>query len=292
VSPDSTRVFVTGLCGGIVTISYDASSGTQLWVAHYGSGDGWSLGVSPDGTKVFITGDNGGDFATIAYDASSGTQLWIADYNGPANGLDFGRSLGVSPDGSKVFVTGESAGLWVDYATVAYEAATGTMLWVERYSGSNTRDTPTSLGVTPDGSKVVVTGTSSDVDFDENDYATVTYDASSGTQLWARLYTGPLAGSPKRGAFAPSLAVSPDASSVFVTGANSPRYSNSDYATVAYDASSGSILWAERYNGPGNNTDIARAVGVSPDGSKVFVTGESSGLGCCRDYATVAYSTR
>jgi hypothetical protein len=59
---------------------------------------------------------------------------------------------------------------------------------------------------------------------------------------------------------------------------------------VAYDASTGTGLWVRRYNGPGNNVDVATALGVSPDGSKVFVTGFSFGSGTNYDHATVAYS--
>ena len=50
---------------------------------------------------------------------------------------------GVSPDGSKVFVTGYSVGSasGYDYATVAYDASTGSELWVKRYDGPGTATT-------------------------------------------------------------------------------------------------------------------------------------------------------
>jgi hypothetical protein len=67
---------------------------------------------------------------------------------------------------------------------------------------------------------------------------------------------------------------------------------NTEFATIAYDASSGSKIWLRRYGGPGDNGAAgASFVAVSPDGSKVFVTGSDAGATSDGDYATVAYST-
>jgi len=304
VSPDGSKVFVTGGSSGstsfdYATVAYDASSGAQLWRKRYSRRDGgsaWALGVSPDGSKVFVTGGSstdstgGTDYGTVAYDAASGAKLWAKRYNGPGkgagNGIDAADALGVSPDGSKVFVTGRSSGgsTGYDYATVAYDASSGEKLWVKRYDGpAGFDDSATALGVSPDGSKVVVTGWSgsSSSGFD---YATVAYDASSGAKLWATRYSRPGTDDPW------ALGVSPDSSKVFVTGSSTPGSTNDpDYATVAYDTSSGAKLWGKRYNGPGNGFDSANALDVSPDGSTVFVTGDSSGSSSGFDYATMAY---
>jgi hypothetical protein len=79
---------------------------------------------------------------------------WAKRYDGPAHGDDGASALRVSSDGSTVFVTGYSAGsnqYGSDYLTVAYDAATGTQVWVKRYDGpAHETDVPSALGVSPD----------------------------------------------------------------------------------------------------------------------------------------------
>ena len=80
----------------------------------------------------------------MAYSAATGARLWVKRYNGPASKADRAASVAVSPGGTRVFVTGSSEtstpsvehpGFYDDYATVAYDAATGAQLWVKRYNG-------------------------------------------------------------------------------------------------------------------------------------------------------------
>jgi hypothetical protein len=66
-----------------------------------------------------------------------GSQLWASRLSGPRNVLDRPSSLAVSPDGKTVFIatTNQAAASGDDYATVAYNAATGARLWTQRYNG-------------------------------------------------------------------------------------------------------------------------------------------------------------
>jgi hypothetical protein len=63
-----------------------------------------------------------------------------------------------------------------------------------------------------------------------------------------------------------------------------------DYATVAYGAGTGEELWVGRYDGPAGEIDTAEALSVSPNGSRVYVTGLSPSLGTDAEFATVSYS--
>jgi len=93
--------------------------------------------------------------------------------------------------------------------------------------------------------------------------------AVPGTQLWVNRYNGPGNGGDR----ALSVAVSPDGQRVFVAGRSRGSGGRADYATIAYNAVTGARLWVSRYDGPGDGFDYAAKVVVSPDGTKVYVTG-------------------
>jgi hypothetical protein len=84
------------------------------------------------------------------------------------------------------------------------------------------------------------------------------------------------------------VAASPDGAKVIVTGYNwsaSPG-SQPQFATVAYGSGTGAQLWVARYGQPAKAPAYGVSVAVSPDSSKVFVTGDNG-----NDGATVAYSS-
>jgi hypothetical protein len=306
MSTDGATVFVTGASTSgpdtdydAATVAYDSVTGSRLWVRRYndrGNRDdvGFSVGVSPQGNRVFVTGYSHSlttsyDYATVAYDAGTGAKQWVRRYHAPGSGDDIASSLRVSPEGTRVFVTGYSVGVTTsyDYATVAYDAVTGARLWVRRYNGpASAGDTASSLEVSPDGSKVFVAGASTG-STGSSDYATVAYDAATGSKQWVSRYNDPANGYDQP----LSMGVSPDGTQVFVTGYGSGSTTRPDYATVAYDATTGAKQWVRRYNGPQNREDQATSLAISPDGEKVYVTGTSRVSSRGSDYATVAYST-
>jgi len=100
-------------------------------------------------------------------------------YSAPANRNDVAVAVAAGPGGGRsVFVTGFSTGATSgpDYATVAYNAATGARRWASRYNGpGNKTDGATSLAVGPAGDTVFVTGDSFGGVSTDSDYATVAY---------------------------------------------------------------------------------------------------------------------
>jgi hypothetical protein len=308
LSPDGARVYVTGSTGpstdrsDILTIAYDAVTGTQVWSSTWDGKDhladaARSIGVSPDGSRVYVAGQSrsiatSDDYATVAFDATDGTELWSSTYDGiGGDGTDIATDLGTTPQGSIVYVTGYTLGpntQGQNFATIAYDGAIGSVLWLRTYNGPMkfSYDVARALAVSPDGTRVFVTG-QSERDQQGEDFLTVSY-ASTGSPLWIRRYDQAGYSDGARG-----VAASEDGTRVYVIGSVQPSSStdNFDSMTFAYDASDGAQLWGASYDGPAHGADSAYGVAVRPDGSMVYVAGESAGLNTSWDWATIAYTT-
>jgi len=292
VSPDGKTVFVTGVSGGenytpqsndaYTTIAYDAATGAQRWISRltgraHGNNQARNIAISPDGHTVYVTGRGYSpaskyDDLTVAYNAATGAQRWASRYNGPSNGNDYANAVVVAPDGKTVYVTGS--------ATVAYKAATGAQRWAARFNGAGG-----SLAVTPNGRTVIVAGPSDAPNNSPLGYATVAYNAATGAPVWTRRTLGFPGGYPL---WAQTLAISPDGSTVYVTGVNAVQCCDTDYATVAYSSATGAKQWLRTYNGPGNKADWAIALALSPGGRTLYVTGSYSQV-TYGGIATIAY---
>jgi DNA-binding beta-propeller fold protein YncE len=158
-------------------------------------------------------------------------------------------------------------------------------VWAKRYDGpKGGDDSARALAVSPDGTRVFVGGVS--ISSSYADYATVAYDTTNGTELWSKRYAGP--GGEYDAIHA--IDVSPDGTKIFVAGESTGSGTGLDYATVSYDAATGTKLWASRFKGSGNGNDYARSIVVAPDGTQVFVTGEAVGTTSAYDFVTIAYA--
>jgi len=154
--------------------------------------------------------------------------------------------------------------------------------WVRRYDGLGNSDDDAYAIAVDDSGNVYVTGRSYGIGGTKYDYATVKYDAS-GNELWVKRYNSPHNGTDV------ALAMAVDGSgNVYVTGYSYGGGMNDwDYATVKYYPD-GDTAWVRRYNGPGNDTDLATALAVDGSGN-VCVTGYSVGSGSEWDYTTIKY---
>lgn len=332
VAPDGNTVYISGTTNrgiasgesGCETVAYQAATGKQVWTRRYhpasahfdrceflaeitdillrsnGTQPQQTMAVSPDSGTVYLSAvtyfkPTGGrqeypNYTVIALNAHTGTVRWSRTYNGDAVGPDTPVAVAVSPDGRSVFVTGGSRrpASGFDYATVAYSASTGARKWVARYNGpSNRQDIATSMTFGNGGRLVIVTGASKAKDTGE-DYATVAYAAATGHRAWVSRYTGPVAG----GVDVPIDIVPGHGGKVlYVTGTSFVARLRPNFATISYDAATGRQRWLSLYASPSHQAR-ALMVAVSPDGSKVFVTGRGgSDPAHLSEYvfATVAY---
>lgn len=275
VSVDGRRVFVAGV-GEI--LAYDASDGTRLWARR--SDSGYWVAVSADGSELFAVGATFGigsdaDYLTTAYKTGTGRTLWHRTYSVRSQSYygDYPWSVAASPDGKAVFVTGRSVNSSDNasrYATVAYDGASGKLLWVRRYGPDGENDVAAySVAVSPDSEEVVVTGYIGTVFgvAPTATLATVAYDAETGNRLWARRSEPP-----GKLAIGYEVAFNPDGTLVFVTGSSRRSYSTSsesDFVTIAYVASDGAGSWIRRYRPGRGATDVA----IGPRGNRVFTAG-------------------
>jgi hypothetical protein len=256
----------------------------QAWLQRYnGPGNGTdaacAIAVNRTNGNVYVTGysvvaNYFPAYATIAY-SSHGTPLWTNFYIGPARN-DAANAIAVDSSNGNIYVTGESdTASGSDFATVAYSSA-GALLWAKRYHNPLKTYAEARFVAAGAGGNVYVAGyVGSGKD---GTYATIAY-SSAGTPVWTNFYSG------KPNDVATPHAMAVDAyGNVYVTGQCRGNDGAFDCATVAY-SSTGTPLWTNRYNGPGNGNDCARAVAVD-DRSHVYVTGYTD-TGC----ATIAYSS-
>lgn len=157
-----------------------------------------------------------------------------------------------------------------------------TQSWVARYNGT-AADFDIATAVSHDESGNVYTAGGSLGTGSDYDYALVKYNPS-GVQQWVARYNGP--GNSED--VASAIAVDFNGN-IYLTGWSIGSGSGLDFATLKYSPS-GTLLWASRYNGPGNDFDEAYAIQVDRTGN-VYVTGISVGAAGYREIATVKYNS-
>ena len=315
--PTGRRVFVTGISdpGALLTVAYDGLTGDEIWaVRHRGNAVGNpDITVDPTGTVVVVAGEvardeSGHDRLVIAYDAEDGSELWSQHYDGPDSNNDHVclvthyKCLAVTEQA--VFITGTAnLGTNRDIVTIAYSLHDGEELWTAVFDGGHGSDSGNAIAASQDGNRVVVVGSTTGPD-SSSDWVAIVYSAD-GEQLWTASHDGPAHDYDQ----ALSVAIDQDDTRIFVTGFVSNEDSRfpgdpiaHDYHTIAYSLDTGEELWSATYDGgvedPDFGRDEAREIAVKPDGTVVYVTGNSEGNErlepCCGvtadwDATTIAY---
>lgn len=299
VLDNAGNVYVTGYSNNlnsfndVTTIKYN-NSGVLQWVSfHNGAFNNYDQGnalqVDANGNVYvvgYVTASNYTyDFVTIKYN-SLGVQQWLQTYNGPGDFNDEGKDIGIDANGN-VYVTGYSDTLVntqpnEDIVLLKYNNS-GAFQWRKVYDGPG-HSYEWSKKLTIDkNNNILVVGYGWTASANGNDYIILKWNPSGNFQ-WIRSYNyGP-------NTFEnPADIITDSLNNVIVTGQGitSSSSATNDYLTVKYN-SSGTFLWASRYNGPANNDDRGTALALD-DSLNIFVTGFSKGTGTLYDCATVKY---
>jgi uncharacterized delta-60 repeat protein len=289
-STNSTGAEINGSRGWI----YKGTLGT---VPPLGTAFATSQGVLRDATALTLAqpvmGSTGAAvFGAVDTTSSQGgtlsleaTTAWQHRHNGAANLADAGLSLSLG-SGGEVFVGGRAtqSGAATDSAALRHSPTNGTALWTRTANGpAGSLDEILATLATPDGGVAGIgrsfgIGTGSDV--------AIWKWAADGTLSWTYRYTGPGPGSGTD--FGRAIAVRPDGGLAFAGYSPGTGTGANDWVVGAVSAT-GTELWVNRYNGPGNGDDQAAAVCVDTAGN-IYVTGFQFTTATNRDLLLLKYN--
>jgi hypothetical protein len=275
LSPDGETLYAIGIAGepGVyeyasVVVAFETSTGKRLWDRRTpisAKAIETAMTTLENGTieeRVYIVGGGGATSpsgapvpggAVSALDPDDGGEIWTSRFAGETpQGARF-NELVVSPDGSAVYAGGGEHGadmLAQNFVTVGFRATDGEKLWVTR----DVRTQPTKgnngisdMAITPDGSRVLVTGfdsvaSNSLIVPSTSAILTVAHDTLTGEQAWRHAYGGPVEGETHFyfSLFQGMMGLSPDGRTAVVTAAIN---SHNGTGTVAYDVATGTPKW-------------------------------------------------
>lgn len=311
VDPDGERLFVVAGTEGTdgrleqTLVARDADTGEMLWSRSVAAPDellgatGSTLAVSPDGGRVYAGGslikDVSGMPAHVAwllqgYDTATGERVFDrtwdaprAQSSGPANPP---AAMAVAPDGSTLYAVGgveHVAGRMFDITAISFDTASGEQRWLYRYDGPRQKSSFDSvwfngpIALSADGSRLAIAGYGTHFAVGVNlqlDLVTMLLDTTTGRARWETRYT-----SESETNWVPSVALSPDASRVYVAAPS--RYAAvwqapARYTALAYRADTGAVAWTARHS---DGHSFAQGSALTPDGSRFVVTGMTADAG-------------
>lgn len=275
VSPDGKHVYASGAIDGTLAVFHrDPVSGALIQIEAQENGVGPVTGlkgasavaVSPDGEHVYATGATDGTVAVFARDSGTGMLTFVEmQAKSSTNKIRGAAALAVAPDGAQLYVAGHD-----DDALVAFtrDAGSGKLTHLQNRADGGPIDGvggARGVAVSADGKNVYVAGSS------DNAVATFTRDPATGLLTFLQREkngTGGVSGL----SGASAVVARPDGTRVYATAA-------SDKSLVAFGRGSatGGINEQEvRYDDiDTDGLNGATAVAVSPDGSSIYVAGET-----------------
>ena len=299
ITVDQRRVFVAGIgtnaAGNtdFLVRAYDTKTGTLFWedqVDKSGDFDN-SVAITADGERVFAAGvtvdpTGNADFLVRAYDATTGIFLW-EDQVDKAGGPDEADAIVVH--GGRVFAAGLSASVAgsnlgsADFLVRAYDAKAGTLLWEDQVDKAGGHDQ--ALSVAAIGQGVFVAGISENA-AGNWDVLLRAYDAKTGSLLFEDEVD-------TAGGSDIAQAVTVDGEQVFVigiaeNGVTATGDQNFDFLVRAYDAKTGTLLWANLFDNGGYDQGVA----VTAGGGRIFAVGASANANGDLDLLVRAYAAK
>ena len=283
----------------VTTVARDVA-GVEL-----GANQASDSAMSPDGAVVYVTGgasQTTGDIFTAAVDVATGITLWQTAFDASPLGEGLGSKVAVSPDGLTIAVvgTGIRSGPLGEIYTVAYEAATGRLLWSATYTTNigvpDVTPSPPPLFVgwvgdgnvtfTSDGTAVVITGNVKSSNGDD-DGVVVAYEVANGDVRWTNVAGGP-------GYQSTGGAVSAG-NDVYTIGQaqGSPESSGRvtfNATATRFDGRTGDVVWTASVSLRYSASPMGLA--IDPSGKRLFATHTASpqnGNGVA--WGTLAYDT-
>jgi uncharacterized delta-60 repeat protein len=254
-----------------LTIKYDPA-GAPLWVARLtGRGMAVPAALRLDGAgNAFIAFStiNLQDLenprmtmAAVKY-TGQGELVWKAYYNRSPTSWDRARAITVDEQGN-VYVAGTSSekGAPTDFVLVKYDSR-GNLLRADQYdSPQNRQDVPDALALDATGA-IVVSGRSLGSRKEDPVYSTTLKYTPDGVRLWVAQHKFSYS-------VAPALGVD-SAGNITLTGS-----SYWDFLTVQFSGA-GQLLWAVKYNGPSETSDLAENLLMDQSGN-LLVLGSTYG---------------
>ena len=181
-------------------------------------------------------------------------------------GVDVPTDIEVTPDGSRVFVSGKE-----EFS--AFDSATGDLVWESVFPFKDDGSI-SALAVSRDGATVYVSGVDISQVADEgsvNTHKTVAVDSTTGAPRWKVKAGGDF------------VEVSPSGTQLYTVRSACPSdfhsYSTgcADYYEVkALNAQTGATRWKASHDTGTNGGDTPFSTSLSPDGDRLFVTGQGA----------------